>query len=460
VTTTSFEALKTYSLGIKALDEEGPSAAIPYFKRAIELDPNFASAYALAATEYGNLGESVLASEYAKRAYELRERVTEREKLALEVQQTSYITGDLIKDEQIIELWKHTYPRDVEAFKDAAADKMCRGDFQASLVDSQKAVQLNRFDYIAVGDLALAYAALNRLDDAKAILDQGLRNGIDPAAASNSYYGLAFLRNDRDTMQKQLALVVGKAGYEDLLFALQADTEGYHGRLKQARDYSRRAAESAEHNRTKEVASGYILANALREAEFGNFAETRRAAVSAMQLTPTSRYIRAVAALTLARAGDTAQAQKLADTLEREFPQDTYVNAYWLAMARASMEFNKGKPTKAVELLRVAQTYELGSPIPQIGIGLVVYLRGYALLDAGQNKEAGGEFQRILDHPGIVSNSPVGALARLGLARAIMASGDVARARTAYQDFFALWKDADPDIPILKEAKAEYAKLQ
>ena len=460
VTTTSLEALKTYSLGIKALDEKGPTAAIPYFRRAIELDPNFASAYALAATEYGNLGESVLASEYAKRAYELREGVTEREKLALEVQQTSYITGDLVKDEQIVELWKHTYPRDVEAFKDAAADKMSRGDFQGSLEDSQKAVQLDRFDYIAVGNLAGAYAALNRLDDAKAVLDHGLTNGIDPAAAAGSYYSLAFLRNDRDRMQKQLVLVAGKAGYEDLLFGLQADTEGYHGRLKQAREYSRRAAESAEHNGTKEAATEYILGNALREAEFGNYAETRRAAASAMQLAPTGRYVRAVAALALARARESAQSQRLADTLEKEFPQDTYVNAYWLAMARACRELEKRNPTKAVELLRVAQTYELGSPIPPIGIGLVVYLRGYALLEAGQNKEAGGEFQRILDHPGIVLNSPVGALARLGLARAMVAGGDAARARTAYQDFFALWEDADPDIPILKEAKVEYAKLQ
>jgi tetratricopeptide (TPR) repeat protein len=460
VTTTSLDALKTYSLGIKALDEKGPAVAIPYFKRAIELDPNFASAYALAATEYGNLGEFVLASEYAKRAYELRERVTEREKLALEVQQTAYITGDVVKDEQIVELWKHTYPRDIEAFKDATADKMSRGDFQASLEDSQKAVQLNRFDEIAVGNLAQAYTALNRVDNAKAILDQGLANGIDPASVANSYYPLAFLRNDLDTMQKQLALAAGKAGYENSLFAMQAETEGYHGRLKQARDYTRRAAESAEHNGNKEVASVYILDNALREAEFGNFAESHRAAVSAIQLAPNGRYVRAVAAFVLARAGDTAQAQKLADTLEKEFPQDTYVNAYWLAMARASMELKKDNPTKAVELLRAAQTYELGTGIPGIGNGLVVYLRGYALLDTGRNKEAGGEFQRILDHPGIVLNSPVGALARLGLARALMASGDMARARSAYQDFFALWKDADPDIPILRQAKAEYSKLQ
>jgi thioredoxin-like negative regulator of GroEL len=452
--------LKTYSLGIKILEEKGGTAAIPYFKRAIELDPNFASAYAFAATEYWNIGESGLASEYGKRAYELRERVTEREKLDLEVMQTSFITGDLVKDEQAVELWKRTYPRDLEAYKDAAVDKGLRGDFQGNLQELQRAMQINRFDSIVVGTLAGAYVGLDRLDDAKTVLDQGLANGIDPAALASNYYMLAFVRNDTDAMQKQLALVAGNAGYEDGLLSLQSDTEAYHGRLNQAREYSRRATESAQRNGMKETAAGWAVNEALREAELGNLAEARRTAALAMQLSPSGRYTRGAIALALARTGDTAQAQQIGDTLKKEFPQDTIVNVFWRPATHAAIELNRHNPAKALEVLATVQGYEWGGSVPPIMPLLVLHLRGKALLETKQNKEAAAEFQKILDHQGIALNSLVAALANLGSGRAFAAAGETAKARTAYQDFFALWKDADPNIPILKQAKAEYAKLQ
>jgi tetratricopeptide (TPR) repeat protein len=261
-------------------------------------------------------------------------------------------------------------------------------------------------------------------------------------------------------MQKQLALAMGKPGYEDLLLSAQSDTDAFYGRLKGARENSRRAVESAKHNGTPEVAATWAVNEALREAEFGNFLEARNAAASAIQLSQGGRYVLGIAALALARAGDTAQAQKIADALAKNFPQDTFVNSYWLPMARASMELNKRNPDKAVELLRAIQGYDQGSPTPYIAPLIAFYLRGYAYLAAGKNKESAAEFQGILDRPGIVQNSPNGSLAHLGLGRALAAAGEKEKARTAYQDFLGLWKDADLDIPILKQAKSEYAKLQ
>ena len=332
-TTTSLDALKAYSLGDKAVSELGSSAGIPYFKRAVELDPNFAIAYSYLAVMYGNIGETALATENARRAYALRHRVTERERLFLEMSQTSYVTGDLIKDEQAAELLIRTYPRESGPYNNSASDKMSRGAYEASITDSQHALQNDRQGSIAAGNLAQAYLALNRFDSAKVVLDQGLANRIGPEALAVPFYSLAFLRKDTDGMQKQLTLVAGKAGYEDVISSQQADVEAYYGRLKQAREYSRRAVESARHNGTMEVAAQWEADEAVREAEFGNFEEARRSATAALQISPSARYIRAVAALALARAGDVSQAQSVAAKLAKEFPEDTLVNSYWLPQA-------------------------------------------------------------------------------------------------------------------------------
>jgi tetratricopeptide (TPR) repeat protein len=460
-TTNSLDALKAYSLGLKTRGEKGDVAGIPYFRRAIELDPNFAVAYAHIATAYGNLGEFAQAADYASRAYELRNRVTENEKLAVENLQVSYVTGDLIKDLETAELRKHTYPRANSGYDFAAADKLILGRYNESIPDSQKDLELTSpANSTAVTNLCQAYLALNHFDEAKAVLDRGLAAGIDPSVLARWYYALAFLHNDTDTMQKQVAVTLGKAGDEEQIVSSHSDTEAYHGRLKQARDYSQRAAEAAKRGGTTEVAGEWIVNSGFREAEFGNFSEARHAAASAIQLARHSRYVPAIAALVLARSGDVAQAQQLADQLAKDFPQDTLVDSYWLPMARAAMELSRRHSVQAVEALRAAQSDELGVQYPDPAPLGPIYFRGYAYLGAGQNREAAAEFQRILDNRGITLNSPIGSLAHLGLGRALAAAGEREKARTAYQDFFALWNDADPDIPILKQAKSEYASLQ
>jgi eukaryotic-like serine/threonine-protein kinase len=459
-TTNSLDALKAFSLGLQTLGEKGNVAAIPFFKRAIELDSNFAMAYGLTAVTYGNIGESALAADYANRAYALRDRVTEREKLGLENMQSSYVTGDLVKDIETAELIKHTYPRDQAGFSYAAADKLILGRYRESIPDSQKALELLSADSINVGNLCQAYLALNRFDEAKAVLDRGIATGIDPSALAWWYYVVAFLHDDADTMQKQVSLVMASGRDDNGIVSGQSDTEAYHGRLKLAKGYSQRAMEAAKRAGTTEVAAGSILNNAFREAEFGNLSEGRRGAALAIQFASGSRYVRAQAALVLARAGDVPQAQNIIDQLAKDFPEDTVVNSYWLPMARAAIELSRRKPAQAVETLRPAQSYELGVLYPDPAPLGPIYFRGYAYLGAGQNKEAAAEFQRILDNRGITLNSPIGSLAHLGLGRALAAAGDKDKARTAYQDFLALWKDADPDIPTLKRAKAEHTRLK
>jgi serine/threonine protein kinase/tetratricopeptide (TPR) repeat protein len=455
-TTSSLEALKAYSLGREAVHVKGSAAGIPFFKRAIELDPNFADAFAEVAVSYGNIGESVLARDYAHRAYELRDRVTEREKLKLSMNESAYVTGDLAKQEQIAEMWKQTYPRDPDAYAYAGAFKLFKGDYQGSLVDYQRYLRLWPNSSIASSNLASAYTALNRLDEAKAVLDEGLAHGIAPDSLAPAIYSLAFLRNDEETMQRQFALPMGRPSEEGSMLSNQSDTEAYHGRLKQAREFSQRAMESEDRYGAKEGAAGWAVNEALREAEFGNSAESRGAAASAHQLAPRGFYVRAIAALALARVGDAAQAQRIADDLAKNFPEDTGLNFYWLPTVHAILEVNRHNASKALEFLRAAQPYEFGNA----GSLYPVYYRGYAYLAAGQNEDAAKEFQKILDHRGIVVNSPFGALAHLGLARAYAMQGDTAKAKAAYQDFLTLWKDSDPDIPILIAAKAEYAKLK
>jgi eukaryotic-like serine/threonine-protein kinase len=459
-TTNSLDALRTYSLGLKALNQQGSNAAIPFFKRAVDLDPNFALAYALLAVTYGNIGESTLAMGNAQRAYSLRDRSTARERLYIETLASSYVTGNLPEDERNVELITRTYPRDVGPYVDASADRMERGDYENSILAAQHALQLDHTHSIATSNLWTCYMALNRFDSAKAVLDQGIANGIDPEGLAIDYYLSAFLRNDAEGMQKQIVLAAGKVGLEDALLSAQSDTEAYHGRLKQARSDSRRAADLARQNGQREVAAGWAVNAALREAEFGNPAEARNSAALATQLSPTGRYTRSVVTVVLALAGDIPQSQALAGKLSNEFPQDSTVNSYWLPAARAAIELNRRNPAKALDELRAAQGLELGQPPPLIAPMIILCFRGYALLAAAQSSEAVAEFQRIIDRPGIALNSPHGPLAHLGLARALAASGEKAQSRTAYQDFLALWKDADPDIPILKQAKAEYAKLQ
>ena len=304
------------------------------------------------------------------------------------------------------------------------------------------------------------YLFLGRLDEAEAVFKQAEERKLESEPLLAYHYQLAFLKGDEGEMERMLEIAAGKPGEEDLLLSEQSDTEAYCGHLIKAREFSRRAAESARHADAKETAAMWQANAALREAEFGNSALARQDAAVALA-SGRGRGIEVLAALALARAGDVARAQKLANKLNREFPLNTIFQGYWLPGIRASIELNRKNPTGGIELLHATTSYELGEPEPLIvGTMYPVYLRGQAHMLANQAKEAAAEFQKIIDHRGIVLNFPLGALAHLQLARAYSLQGDTAKSRAAYQDFLTLWKDADPDIPILIAAKAEYAKLQ
>ena len=458
--TPSLEALKAYSLGIETWSVKGDTAALPFFKRAVELDPNFAMAYAQLSVLYHDLNEIVGAAENGRKAYDLRERVSERERFWIESGYYNLVTEELEKGAQTDELWLQTYPRDAMPYTELGFVSFTLGNGEKALEEWQVAVRLDPNNGLLYYLLSLAYMSLNRLDKAEAVFEQAEERKLENEQLLQSRYWLAFLKSDSAQMAQLVSAAMGKPGAEDLLLAAQADTEGWHGRLKNARELTGQAMDSAQHNDAKETAAGYQAEAALREVESGNREEARAEANAALKLAP-NRDVRAMAALALARAGDTARAEKLTTELDKTFPLDTLVQRYWLPTIRAGIALERKEPNRAIELLKVASTIEFSSATADLTIFLCpVYLHGEAYLMLHDGNRAAAEFQKFIDHRGVVMNFPWGALARLGLARAYAMAGDTAKARTAYQDFLTLWKDADPDIPILKEAKAEYAKLQ
>jgi tetratricopeptide (TPR) repeat protein/class 3 adenylate cyclase len=460
-TTPSLEALKAYSLALKTYQEKGFAAAIPFFKRAIELDPNFAVAYDGLGRAYSDLGETGLAAESFQKAYELRDRVSEREKFQISAEYYSYVTGELGKGNQTDELWAQTYQRDDLPRIQLGDNYSSLGQHEKAVDETLKALRLNPDNGVTYGNLMWGYALLNRLDEAKATYQQAMAHKLEDPYLNEMMYGVAFRQGDTAEMQWQAALTVDKPGAEDVLLSVQSDTEAFFGRLGKARDFSGRAVESARRADERETAALWQMNAALREAEFGNIAQARNETASALALAST-RDVRIVAALALARAGDSARAQKMADELEKQNPVNTVIVGYWLPTIRSAIEINRNNPSKAIELLRAATSYELGIFTTQTELGAFLYpayVRGQAYLLSRQVSEAAAEFQKFLNR-GLVANCPLGALAHLGLARAYSLSGDTAEAKAAYQDFLTLWKDADPDIPILIAAKAEYAKLK
>jgi tetratricopeptide (TPR) repeat protein/predicted Ser/Thr protein kinase len=453
-TTASLEALKAYSLGAKTFSAKGEYEAIPFFKQAIELDPNFAAAYMVLGACYKNLGQDSLAAESITKAYELRQRVSEREKYFISVAYHSIVTGDLEKANQICKLLAESYAGDDGAFVCLADHYMREGQWERALPANLESLRLDPTDGIAYVNLAEDYLALNRFDDAKALLDQASLRKVDyPGQRIMAYY-LAFVRGDAAEMERQLAWSVGRPGEEDTLLSAQSDTEAYYGRVRKSREFSRRAVESAVRSKDRETAAAWRVNAALRESEFGNFDQARQGAAAALTLEPGGRMVRALAALAFARAGDVDRADSLAADLAKAYPSDTLLNFYWLPTIRAAIELCRNNLAKAIELLQAASAYELESSM------YPAYVRAEAHLRSQQGKEAAAEYQKILDHPGIVGNSTTAALARLGIARAYALQGDAVKAGAAYQGFFGLWKDADPDIPVLIAAKAEYSKLK
>jgi len=454
-TTPSVEALKAYSLGQKARYSKGETAALPFYKRAVELDPNFAMAYRAMSRDYRTLNEVGRAAEYARKAYELREKVSEREKFYIEANYFLTATGELEKAAQVYELWQQTYPRDNVPYGVLGFISGSLGNLEKALEETREAMRLDpNWD----DNLGAFYMTLNRLDEADAMFKLAEDRKQEHEYLLANRYVLAFLKNDTARMAQLVSLAVGKPGTEDVLLASEADTEAWHGKLKRARELTQRAMESAQRNDAKETAATYQVAAALRDVESGNWEHGRAEANAAVKLAP-NRNVRAMAALALARAGDTAAAEKLAAELDKIFPLDTLVQRYWLPTILAGVALQRNDPNRAVELLKVASTIELGQPTSITLYLCPVYLRGEAYLRLHNGNAAAAEFQKFIDHRGLVGNFPWGALARLGLARAYVMQGDTVKARVTYRDFLALWRDADPEITILIAAKSEYATV-
>ncbi|MGB2888982.1 MAG: protein kinase [Candidatus Acidiferrales bacterium] len=461
-TTPSLEALQAYSLGRKTLGAKGDNAAaVPLFQRAIRLDPNFAMAYASLGTSYGNLGETSLATEYTRKAYDLRERVSEREKFYIESHYYSIVTGDLEKARRAYELWAQTYPRDWVPPDNLGGIYRILGQYDKRLAENRVTLRLDPTSGWSYAYLVYPYLNLNRLEEARATAEEAQAKQLDSPILRVGLYQLAFLQNDAAGMAQQLTWAAGKSGVEDVLLALEADTAAYSGRLGEARDFSRRAAASAERAEEKETAASYEADAALREAFFGNAAEARQRAAAALGLS-TGRDVKHGAALALALAGDAARAQALGDDLAKRFPEDTVVQFNYLPTLHAQLALRRNDASNAIEALQASAPYELGDPTEAFNFVSLypVYVRGEAYLAAHRGSEAAAEFQKILDHRGVVFNEPIGALAHLELGRSYTLQGDTGKARAAYQDFLTLWKDADPNIPILVVAKSEYAKLK
>ena len=457
-TTPSLEALKNYSMGITVGREKGDAPSIPFLKRAIELDPNFPLAYAGLAVSYGNLGQPSLGLEYATKAYQLRDRVSEREKLRVSAVYFR-ATGEVEKETQTYELWKANYPRDSIPHGNLGANYAFTGQYEKSLVETQESLRLQGEDQVSYGNLGELYLYLDRLDDAKATLDQAYARHLDGGYLRLVTYFYAFLRGDVAQMQQHVTWAAGKPGDEDPLLSAQSDTEAYYGRVSKARDFSRRAVDSAVRADSKETAALWQVNSALRDAEMGNSAAAKQGVAAALARSK-GRDVKLLASLALARVGDVAQAKALASEVEKANPSNTILKLYWLPTVNAAMELSRGNSSQALVDLEAAAPYELGGPPPlQEGTIYPAYLRGQAYLLAHNGTAAIAEFQKLLDHRGILLNFVTGSLAHLQIGRAYAMAGDTAKAKAAYQDFFNLWKDADPDIPILKEARAEFAKL-
>jgi serine/threonine protein kinase/Tfp pilus assembly protein PilF len=461
-TTPSLEALKALSVGGKTLTQKGEAEAIPSFKRAIQLDPNFALAYAGLGTAYANLEESGLASENYQRAYELRDRVSEREKFQILSNYYSDVTGELEKSIQTTLLWAQSYPRDATPHNYLGWVYELQGLYEKAAAEQLTAIRLFPDSGNDYSNLMVNYVALARLDEAKSTYRQAIERRLDGPFLHDEMYAIAFLEGDAQEMKSQVYWAADKRGVEDILLSAQSDTEAFYGHLEKAREISERAVDSASRNGQRGTAALRQMNSALREAEVGNLGRARQAVKAGLAMAQT-RHVQTLAALALACSGDLARSRALTDELQKKFSLNTQLNHYWLPVVRAYTELRGGHPAQAVKFLEEAAPYDLAYPEPQFsegGLLYPVYVRGQAYLALHQGKEAVAEFQKFIDHRTIVVNSPLAALARLQLARAYVLQGDTAKARAAYEDFLTLWKDADPDVPILKEAKAEYAKLK
>jgi DNA-binding winged helix-turn-helix (wHTH) protein/tetratricopeptide (TPR) repeat protein len=459
VTTPSLEALKAYSLGCQAMAVKSDYAAsIPLFQRAISLDRNFAMAYARMGASYDDLNETVRATEVMRRAYELRKRVSEREEFYIAEHYEILVTGNLEAARKVDELSALTYPRNTP-FSNLGFIYSELGDFDKALAAFQNALKLDPETGNRYAPLVSGYLQLNRLDEAKATGREAQRHNIDYPEVHLNLYWVNFLQHDAAGMEREAAGMMGRPGHEDQMLNYEADTALYGGQLAKARELTQRAVEAARKVDEKEAPALYLANAAVREALLGNSALAKQQAQAAVAIS-NSRDAEALSAIALGLADNSMQATRLADDLGRRFPQDTIVQFNYLPSIHAVILLRSKNYLRATEVLQKAAPYELGGNIQTLNFVLYpVYLRGEAYLAAKQGAAAAAEFQKIIDHPGAVRSEPIGALARLELGRALAIAGDPAKAKTAYQEFFTLWENADPDIPLLRQARTEYAML-
>jgi DNA-binding winged helix-turn-helix (wHTH) protein/Flp pilus assembly protein TadD len=453
-TTASLEALQAYSLGIKAFHSKGDNAGLPFFQRSVELDPKFAMAYGRLGVTYYNLGESTLGSENIREAYKLRQNVSQWERWYIESHYYGEVTGEVEKAAQVYELWQQIYPQWNGPHDNLSGVYSTLGRHEEALKEAREAMRLRADIEDNYVTLSFAYINLNRWDEAAAVLRRAEEHGLGGEQLSWFRYQVAFLKNDVAEMERSVENAASGRGPLDLI-GIEGIREARRGHIRKARELWRQALESAGKNGAAEPASVYEDNAGMVEAYLGN-REEARADVEAGQKLNVNRYAEEAAAFALALAGDVEGAEKLIADLNQRWPMDSLVERYWLPTIRAALALDSQNAEKAIDELRTMGSYEMSA----VGQLHPVYLRGRAYLMLRDGRAAKTEFQKIIDSPGLVMENPVGTLAHLGLARAYALQGDTAKSRAAYHDFFTLWKDSDPDIPVLREAQAEYAKLQ
>jgi len=460
-TTSSLEALQAYSAALKIRQSRGDNEAFPLLKQAVALDSNFAMAHAVLAAVYSNLDDAAMASEHAKQAFALRDRVTERERFYVDSSYYSMATGELEKELEVYEQWRLAYPRDPSPLHKLAYCEGFLGRYERAAAEYDEALKLEPNDVVNYIDLASTYIVLNRLDDALDVLHELQARKLEHEYTAEVSYLLAFMRDDTAEMDRLVAAADKNPESQDILLSSQSDTEALHGRLQKARELLLRAVESAKQNGQEERASEWQVHAALWEAELGDLATAQRLVTTALPATERKDVPAeaAVAALALARAGDVTRAESLLQDLTRQFPADVWMNRYWLPSIRAAIELDRHNPAQAIEILQAAKPYELGGDPITLDTLYPIYLRGQAYLMQRNSRAAVSEFEKILEYRGRVANGVFGSLAYLQLGRAYMSSSNTPKARSAYQQFLALWKDADSDALLLRQAKTEYSTL-
>ncbi len=460
VTTSSLEALQAYTQGTKVAQEKGGDAGLPYFKRAIELDPSFAIAYADLGNSSGVAYDSAARVEYLTKAYELRNRVTLRERFSIQSMYYDEVTGELEKSIASYAEWIQYYPNDSDPHQSLALAYNLLGQYDKGAAEAREAIQLqpDAENYL---NLVIAYMGRNRLEEAKRTLDEAERRKIDGYSLRQQRYQVAFLQGDAASMAEQDAWAMGKPLIESLQYTLQSSVEAYHGRFARARELMQLAETGAKRTGAAELVEVMKILHGPGEAEVGDSQIALSSVAAALPANADGSGIaEPTAALTFALVGEEKKARALADKIDKVQPRDTIAQSYTLPTIRAAIELASNQPLRAIELLQTVTPYELAHVDLPPNALYPGYLRGLAYLRAGQGQDAAAEFQKVIDHPGITLLHLQGALAHLQLGRAQAMMGDKAAARKSYQDFLTLWKDADPDIPIYKQAKAEYAKLQ